>query len=204
MATDRPSRRSTAKGSAESLERIYVLHVELQEIQPPIWRTVAVPALTTLAQLHRILQLAMGWTNSHMHQFVVGEEQFGRPDPDRMRDVKDERKVRLAEVLRAAGDTLVYENDFGDGWRHDGSMEKVMRPDGRIYPAVLDGARACPPEDIGGFFGYEEFLEAIRDVKRERHEELLEWIGGAFDPEAFKLDAVNRRLQRGKGRGASG
>jgi len=161
-----------------------------------VWRRLEVPADLTLAQLHWILQDTMGWTDSHMHQFVVGRQRYGRP----VRDVGDddtigENGVRLADVARAKA-KFVYEYDFGDSWEHEILVERVGPPEpGATYPRCTGGARACPPEDCGGFMGYAGFLEAIANPRHRDHEDMVEWIGGSFDPEAFDLEAVNRSLR---------
>jgi hypothetical protein len=174
---------------------IYQLKITLRFIRPPVWRRVQVASDITLAKLHRIIQATMGWYDCHLHQFIVGETYYGVPDPDD-RSVKDEKKVRLNQVLSKPGRKIVYEYDFGDGWEHAIVLEKVLSIDSKARgPLCLDGARACPPEDSGGTGGYENFLAAIRDPDHEEHEQMLEWIGGEFDPEEFHLDLVNRELK---------
>jgi hypothetical protein len=103
--------------------------------------------------------------------------------------------VTLAEIAPAAGDRLVYEYDFGDGWEHDLLVEKVLEPEpGATYPVCLKGRRACPPEDVGGIWGYAEFLQILGDPDHPEYEERLEWIGGEFDPEEFDVEDVNAAL----------
>lgn len=147
-------------------------------------------AAVTLGQLHHILQLVMGWTDSHLHQFRRGTTYYGQPDPVGM-DRENERRVQLRQVLRRAKDRMVYEYDFGDGWEHDVVLEAIGEH-GREKPLtrVLAGKRACPPEDVGGIGGYYRFLEAIRNPKDPEHRDMLEW-GGRFDPDAFEIDEVN-------------
>lgn len=116
---------------------------------------------------------------------------FGRPE------VVDERTVEIREVLPRRGSKLHDEYDFGDSWVHEVRVERILPPDPtRVVPSCTDGARACPPEDCGGVPGYAELLVALADPKHKRHKELLEWVGGAFDPEAFDAEAVSRALQR--------
>jgi len=177
---------------------IYELEISLLDSEPRIWRRFAVAGDITLVKLHHVAQLVMGWTDSHLHQFVMaGEVRYGSkhlyldPDPD----VRDERRVRLNRVLSGPGDSLLYQYDFGDGWDHllevigVGPAEQGVR-----YPVCLAGERACPPEDSGGIYGYYEILEAIADPDHEDHEEMAEWLGAGFDPEAFDEDAVNQML----------
>ncbi|MBN2490667.1 MAG: plasmid pRiA4b ORF-3 family protein [Planctomycetes bacterium] len=176
---------------------IYQLKVTLRRSRPPIWRRIHVPSNLTLARLHDVLQGAMGWMGGHLHQFVVGERFYGTPDPDFGMDIESAQRVRLADVLSEPGEKIVYEYDFGDDWVHDVRLERVLRAaPGTRYPVVVAGKRACPPEDCGGIYGYTDFLAAIRDPEHPEHEELLEWCGGGFDPEAFDLELANARLRR--------
>lgn len=180
---------------------VYQLKITLRAIRPPIWRRFQVPADTTLNRLHRILQRIMGWTNSHLHEFVVGKRRYGTGLHEWQEfgadHVLNERRFTLGEVAPVAGCRLVYAYDFGDGWQQDIRVEKIGPAEpGQRYPVCLAGARACPPEDCGGYPGYVELLEAMGDPRHERHKELLEWIGGPFDPEAFNVEIVNRDLLR--------
>jgi len=177
-------------------QRIYELKVTLREIYPPIWRQVHVRSDTTLAKLHEVLQFAMGWSNSHLHLFETEDERYGVPDPEL--DLHDERRVRLDRLLTRLGDRMVYEYDFGDSWEHDVVLERILEPQkGARYPRVIAGQRACPPEDCGGVPGYEEFLSIIADPRHPEHEEMVEWAGGPFDPEAFDVNQKNRMLHGG-------
>lgn len=180
-----------------SPERIYQLKITLNGSKPAIWRRIEVADTVTLARLHQILQVTMGWTDSHLHQFVVGRISYGVPDPDDEQEIRDERKVKLNQLLSAPKQALRYEYDFGDGWEHQIVLEKVIAPAPDVsYPCCTAGKRACPPEDCGGIWGYADFLEAIADANHPEHEELLEWVGGAFDPEQFDIEAVNQVLRR--------
>ena len=176
---------------------IYQLKITLKDSRPAIWRRFQVRSDVTLAKLHRIIQEVMGWFDGHLHQFIVGPIYYGVPDSDDLSEIRDERKVRLDQILSVAGRRIVYEYDFGDGWEHIILLERILSPDPKTrYPRCLGGARACPPEDCGGVHGYVEFLEAIRDPEHEQHEEMLEWIGGEFDPEEFDIVLANRGLKR--------
>jgi hypothetical protein len=178
---------------------IYQLKVTLKDSKPPIWRRLQVSADTKLSRLHWILQDVMGWTNSHMHQFKVGQTYYGEPMQEEDFDVEDEGKITLGQAAPGAKKKFVYEYDFGDFWEHDIVVEKVVGPErGVRYPFCVDGKRACPPEDCGGVWGYEEFLEAIRDPNHPEHEDMLEWVGGEFDAEEFDLDTVNQVLKHVK------
>ncbi|MEL7159258.1 MAG: plasmid pRiA4b ORF-3 family protein [Bacteroidota bacterium] len=174
--------------------QIYQLKVSLEGISPPIWRRLLIPASTELAEVHEILQTAFDWLGYHLHQFIVGRDYFAPPSP--YEDfAQDYRGLTLADCLFAPKDKIVYEYDFGDSWRHRIVLEKVLeREYGQSYPYCLKGKRHRPPEDVGGPWGYEHFLQVIRDPKHEEYEDMVEWSGGYFDPEAFDLGEVNRRL----------
>jgi hypothetical protein len=177
---------------------VYRLRVELLEIEPLIWRRLLVPADIKLPKLHRCLQLTIGWTNSHLHQFKLGESVYGVPDPEwSERNMLDERRIRLCDLIGEAQREIGYEYDFGDGWEHRIVLEQTEPPNEfMVYPLCTAGERACPPEDVGGVPGYEEFLQSIGDPNHEQYGESLLWVGGAFDPEGFDLNAVNRALRR--------
>jgi hypothetical protein len=184
------ARRVTAK------TRIYQLKVQLREVRPPVWRRVLVPGEMDLAELHEVVQAAMGWTNSHLHEFEAEGARYGVPDPDwDLDEVADESGVRLSRIA-GEGSRLRYAYDFGDGWQHDVIVEKVLpRQPGLRYPCCAAGRRACPPEDVGGPWGYEDFLAAVGDPGHDEHEQWVEWAGGGFDPAEFNLPAVNKALE---------
>ncbi len=193
------SPRSKAREATVRTGPPYQLKISLLEIEPEIWRRLLVPRGVRLGRLHEIFQVAMGWTNSHLHAFRVGDTRYGEADPEFGEgDVQDERSVQLSDVAARVNDSFVYEYDFGDGWEHLVLVEKILRPEEGVghLPVCLAGARACPPEDCGGIPGYESFLQAIGDPTHEEHGAMLEWVGGKFDPEAFDLGKVNRQLRR--------
>jgi hypothetical protein len=180
-------------------QEIYQIKVTLLGTRPPIWRRLLVPADLTLEQLHDVLQAAVGWQHCHMHDFRIGEKTFGTPDPDDSfmgtPATASEKTARLFRVLGKAGAKAVYTYDFGDNWQHRITVEKVLAPEpGRAYPVCVDGKRHGPPEDCGGVYGFYSLLETIGDPEHEEHAEMLEWLGEDFDPEAFSVDEVNRRL----------
>ena len=174
---------------------IYQVKVTLKGSKPPIWRRLLVPSNTRLGKFHEMLQIVMGWTDSHLHQFIVGQTFYGTPEPDFGLEVRSERTVLLSTVLRMPKDKIIYEYDFGDSWEHEVLLEKIVPPDPETrYPVCLTGKRACPPEDCGGIWGYAEFLDAVASPTHPEHESMLEWIGGEFNPEEFDLSDVNRVL----------
>jgi hypothetical protein len=184
-----------------SPQEIYQIKVTLLGTKPPIWRRLLVPSSLTLAQLHDVLQTAMGWAGGHMHEFRAGDRHFGIPDPeDRsmgMPHVENERITRLSKVLWRPGAKLIYTYDFGDNWKHAVVLEKLLPssidPDLK-YPICIDGKLACPPDDCGGIPGYYQLIEALADPEHDRHEEISEWISDDFDPQAFSVENVNRML----------
>lgn len=176
---------------------IYQFKITLYESRPPIWRRVQVSSDISLHRLHKIIQTVMGWEDYHLHKFIVGDSYYGEPDPYYDSDMDDDKKVRLSEVVLGEGHWFDYEYDFGDSWLHRILMEKTLQPEsGMKYPRLIKGKRACPPEDVGGMWGYEEFLEAIRDPGHPEHKDMLDWAGDEFDPEEFDIDEINQRLAK--------
>ena len=185
---------------AKESRQIYQIKVTLNDTRPPIWRRIWVPANTTLGRLHDILQVVMGWTDSHMHQFTIHGQRYGDARVDETGDLGflPEQRYLLSQVVTRSRTRFQYQYDFGDSWDHTLLVEKILppQPGMRSTPArCLAGQRACPPEDVGGVWGYQEFLEALADPNHSQHDEYLEWIGEAFDPEAFDPDEVNARLR---------
>ncbi len=144
--------------------RTYQIKITLVGSKPPIWRRVLVADTMTLARLHDVIQIAMGWTDSHLHQFAVKGQLYGTPDPEFDVEVKDAARVKLGGVLKQEKDWIVYEYDFGDSWEHRIVLEKVLPHDASVpVPRCIAGKRVCPPEDCGGIWGYADLLEAIGD-----------------------------------------
>ena len=174
--------------------RAHQMTITLRGIRPPIWRRVQVPGAIRLAALHEVIQTVFGWTDSHLHQFVVAGKTYGQPD-DFDEAVEDESGVTLAKALGTRTKRFLYIYDFGDNWEHNVVVEKIVAGNsGSEGPLCFGGKRHRPPEDCAGPPGYQNFLEAVRDPGHEEHEAMLEWVGGSFDAEAFDLAAVNRAL----------
>jgi len=185
----------------ENPNEIYQIKVTLLYTKPPIWRRLLVPATLTLEQLHDVLQLAMGWEDCHMHAFRIGQRRFGIPDDD-LPEIDDTRDVQLFHVLGKVGAKAVYTYDFGDGWDHAIVVEKRLLPTpGQAYPVCVEGKRHGPPEDCGGVPGYYSLLEAIGNPLHPQYKESRDWLGHEFDPEAFSVDTINRRLAPSARRG---
>ena len=171
------------------MKNIYQLRIQLEYIsKPPIWREIHVIDLTSLYLVHCTIQGAMGWFNCHLHQFIQGNQFYGIPHPDYGDSMADARKVPINKVLQKEKDWLHYEYDFGDGWLHRITLEKISQPvEGKEYPLLIKGKGACPPEDCGGPPGYENLKEIIANPNHEEHEEMVDWLGYVFDPNKFDL-----------------
>ena len=176
-------------------QRVYQIKITLVGGQPPIWRRLVLAEDTTLGTLHEIIQRAMGWHNRHMHLFHVNGRLYGIPRIELYQTVEDESKVSLGGLALREKKKYRYEYDFGDDWRHEILVEKIVPADPQVrYPTCVKGKRACPPEDCGGIWGYAALLETLADPTAPDHKELRGWVGGKFDPEAFDLPAINARL----------
>ncbi len=180
--------------------KILQLKITLKDVKPSVWRRVLVRDDITFYKLHRIIQYAMGWFESHLYEFRLGEMIIGEKGDDwdfyDRYEVKSAKRVKLSSMNFAPKDKFRYVYDFGDNWRHDIVVEKVLDPEeGVKYPVCIGGKRNCPPEDVGGPWGYEDFLEAIQDPQHPEHESMLEWVRGSFDPEEFSIDEVNNMLK---------
>lgn len=174
-----------------------VLRVELLGIEPLIWRRVRVASSTSLKQLHDLLQLVMGWQDSHLHEFHAGDLLIGMMDiDDPPENLQDENAWTLQQLLDTGIDEFEYLYDFGDDWLHRVIVEPFSRGRaGGSGPLCLAGENACPPEDVGGPPGYAEFLRALENPKHENHARYLEWIGGIWDWKGFDLNRINRDLR---------
>ncbi|MBF0561682.1 MAG: plasmid pRiA4b ORF-3 family protein [Alphaproteobacteria bacterium] len=172
---------------------IVKLKVALREIKPPIWRRLLMPGQMTLGDLHEAVQAAMGWGNSHLHVFEINGAQYGNPAAGE--DVAPESRVRLDKLVQDGVKKFSYCYDFGDDWDHVVTIEGTMPAvEGTRYPTCVAGKRACPPEDCGGPWGYEELLEILDDPDHPEYEDRLEWLGGEIDPEAFSVTEADADL----------
>jgi Plasmid pRiA4b ORF-3-like protein len=164
---------------------------------PPVWRRLLVPATIRLDRLHRVIQAAMGWENSHLHVFSDGRTRYGIPDPEL--DFRDERGATLGDLIPHRGGWARYTYDLGDDWIHELVVEERLAAEpGMAYPVCVAGEGACPPEDCGGSWGYEHLREVLADPSSDEHEDMLAWLGldkaTDFDPHRFDLNDVNRAL----------
>lgn len=194
-----PATSNGGEASASQKTGVYQLRIFLLGTDPPIWRRLLVPAEMNLAQLHRALQIAMGWEDMHLHEFRTARRRFGQPEPadpfSKSPVVEDEGKVRFSDVIPKAGEKMLYIYDFGDDWVHEIEVEKLLPADANIfYPVCLDGQLTCPKEDCGGIPGYHGLLKVLAKPSHRRYKEIREWLGGNFRPEDFSREEVNRRL----------
>jgi hypothetical protein len=189
--------RAKARRPTPKKPRAFVLLVELEGARPRIWRRLLVPAHCSLADLHAILQLSMGWYDGHLHAFKVGERLFedaSQPDDEFGRKAEDEAKATLASLRLHQGSSFQYDYDFGDSWRLALTVEDEAEQEGQDFPLCLAGGRAGPLEDCGGLPGLDDLLDALDDPRHERHEELSGWVPIGYDPGAFSVAALNSAL----------
>jgi len=179
----------------------YRLRVILTGTEPPVWRLLEVPGTAKLDWLHAVLQVAIGWTNSHVHRFEVNgvpysDTRYHYAEFEDEPEILEESKASLAKVAPEQGGAFNYDYDFGDSWRHRIVVAAVLPPstDGAAQAICLDGARACPPEDCGGIWGYANLLEVLKDPKHPEHRTLKRWVGRSFNPDAFNVGKANTWL----------
>ena len=194
---------SGTAGRSTASHDFCVLRIELEGVHPTIWRSVIIPKSANLGWVHAVIQVAMGWTNSHLHQFRLGDRIFSDPkfnlnefedDPP----VTDENSVTVGQVAKGQIPALVYEYDFGDSWSHLLTFSPLSGGQAAVENRALclEGSHACPPEDCGGIPGYEDLLEALGNKKHPEHRAMKQWLGRPYDPEAFEVDKVNRCLAK--------
>lgn len=175
--------------------QFFQIKITLQRTKPPIWRRILVAPEIKLDRLHDVLQIVMGWTNSHMHQFESPDGYFADPSFE-MEETQSSKKATLASVLHGPKSHICYEYDFGDGWEHQIVLEKVVERDEQFLAVCLGGARACPVEDCGGPWGYDNLQAILKDPNHPEHESMSEWVGPGFAPDEFDLEAINKKLAR--------
>lgn len=179
----------------------YLLKITLDGIAPAIWRRFVLPADISLDRLHDVIQIVMGWQDSHLHEFILDGKRFTE-DPESPEDGENEERFRLCDLVKRIGKTFKYHYDFGDSWMHQVVVEETNHtlPSHDAPIACLEGKRACPPEDVGGVPGYDEFCKAISDRENPSHDEYMDWYAGfgwyekTFDSEKFDLGKVNLEL----------
>ncbi len=171
---------------------IYEIRIELKGIEPKIWRMVQVNSDISLNELHHILQIAMGWTNSHLYSFIIDEIEYSLKDYD-----YDDHKYGNAKAYRLKefkDESIEYLYDFGDYWEHSVKVLKEVKDERLLHPICIEGEGTCPPEDVGGTHGFEEFKEIMKDKDHPERESYIEWYGSVFDPDKVNLEEINKNL----------
>lgn len=181
---------------------VYQLKVSLQGAKPPIWRRIQVPGKTTLAQLHEIVQISMGWEDTHLHQFLIDRTCYCSAEEDdglRTSRPKNEGKYTLHSLADKIQPSFNYIYDYGDDWIHQIKVEKILPVgEGKPYPLLITGRRACPPEDSGGIHGYMRLIDIMANPEDDEFEQTIEWLGPDFDPAYFgkqEISAINVLLK---------
>ncbi len=196
----RPRGRRTREMDGSPMPKhIYELEITVEDTEPPVYRKLSVPGNRTLADLHGCVQDAFGWSDSHLHEFYVGDTNYGEPSEEDFKQVIPENTVSLDDLRLRKGSSFGYVYDFGDDWRHTLRVSAKIKPEnGAPVPMCMEGARAAPPEDCGGSPGYEELLKCIATPAAQRTEEQREFIvwKGKWTPDKFNIDAVNRKLAK--------
>lgn len=189
---------------------VYQFKISLDCIKPTIWRRIQISDLATFWDLHVAIQDTMGWFDCHLHQFNIKDPiadksiRIGIPDPefDDMLPTEAGWDLKIRDYFTKDNPKCEYEYDFGDSWGHviefEGSKEKIS---GKKYPICLDGKNACPPEDVGGYWGYEDFVKIMSDESHEEYDAMYEWFGEKYDPKKFdasiiKFSNAKRRLNK--------
>ena len=175
--------------------KILQLKIQLEGVKPTVWRRFLVPDSVTFSRLHDVTQKVMGWKNYHLYEFEAGNARISVPNED-LEDIIDSKKIALSEIMKVERQKIRYTYDFGDSWEHIITVEKIMEKTDESSAVCVAGERACPPEDCGGIYGYEELLEIKKNKNHKHYKEMIvEWLGEDFDPEKFELEEVNKELQ---------
>ena len=175
----------------KKFDKVYQFKITLKGIRPPIWRRIQVPETYTFWDLHVAIQDAMGWDDYHLHEFEVtspstgSKVNIGTPHEEYGEKVLREDKQKIKDYFTADNRSAEYMYDFGDNWEHTVRLEKILPREGGRYPRCTGGKRACPPEDCGGVWGYEELLEVLKNPDHAEYEEMVDWVGEDFDSEYF-------------------
>lgn len=170
-------------------QQIARLRIDLEHLEPPIWRRVEVSLTTNLRSLHEVIQAVMPWEDYHLHEFTIGDRVYGEPGPEDAawgRKIYQAKSMRLGTLIGRGVTEFLYTYDFGDNWRHRITVESISVADPEVdYPVFIDGERRAPPEDVGGTSGFMDFLEAISKRSHPQHKDMVRWYGGPFHPTDF-------------------
>ena len=194
------------KKTEDNYTRIYQFKITLKNTKSPVWRRIQVPETFTFWDLHCAITDSMGWLDYHLHQFEVydpdcGEKIFiGIPGDDE--DTILDWNRQITQYFSLDGSAIPYTYDMGDNWEHSVKLEKILpREKGVKYPRCIEGEMACPPEDCGGVWGYQDMLQIISNNKHKEYKETMQWLGGSFNPEKFdmariKFEDPSRRMKK--------
>ena len=186
-------------------DRIARLHIQLDDVEPAIWRRVEVPLTSSLKAVHNVIQAIMLFEDYHLFQFEIGDRRYGYPDPEWGDEMRDARNIRLGAILARGETRFTYTYDFGDDWRHTLLVEEIVTTEPMVdYPRFVDGARRAPPEDVGGPPGFEEFLRVMVAPDDPEHDNIMTWYGRPFDPTDIDVTAITQRLEKLARRRAAG
>ena len=174
----------------------YELKIKLNNISPQITREIIVDSSVVLQDFHKIIQTVMGWTNSHLHQFRVGNLFYSKPDEESLIESIDYTDIELQTVLNADNREIIYDYDFGDDWEHIITLKKIIYEKPKQVPICISGKRNCPPEDSGGPYGYQSLLRILKNPNHKEYKEMKQWIGKQFDSEYFDIDIINKLLKK--------
>jgi len=182
----------------KKFDQVYQFKITLWDSKPPVWRRIQVPEMYTFWDLHVAIQNSMSWLDYHLHEFEImnpitkRKVRIGIPEGDFDRKVLPGWNHKIADYFSMENNKSDYMYDFGDGWNHIIELEKILpRNKDTNYPICVKGKRACPPEDVGGVYGYKNFLEIIRNPRHPEHKSMKRWAGGEFDPEHFDVKEVH-------------
>ena len=197
-----PESSKTETPKDDKLVPSYILHISITFSDPLIWRRIQVPGTFTLAQLHDTIQLSMGWSDSHLHQFLVGKLSFEatmRSNVPRESKRFDEHKYKLHTLEEGMQFLFSYIYDAGEGWEHEIHLEEVVPPTRQLkHPILLSGEMACPPETVGDIHQYHQLITDLESPDSKSPNSLYELTGRPdFDPNYFDLEAAKKRVSMG-------
>ncbi|MFS8045070.1 plasmid pRiA4b ORF-3 family protein [Rhizobium sp. BR 314] len=182
-----------------SVDRIARLHIQLDDIEPSIWRRVDVPLTMSLKGLHDVIQAVMLFEDYHLFEFEAGGRCYDVSDPEDPYERKTfaARNIRITALIERGIATFKYTYDFGDNWQHTITVEAVEEGNPALeYPRFIDGERRAPPEDVGSTSGFEEFLKVMSKPRHPQHREFVRWYGGRFDPVDISVDIIQDRVAK--------
>jgi len=177
---------------------ILQINITLMRTNPKIWRRILVTQNLNLERLHDAIQISMGWTFSHLFEFTVGDRKYGEPDPYAPAGSQafHARNLKLSAIVDRNIKNFSYIYDFGDHWEHEILIEKqIVADSSQRYPVFVHGEGRCPPEDVGGIDGFEEFLSAIKDPSHEDYQHYQDWVGENYDPNTIDLEGINQGME---------